>query len=541
MNTSMLEVAEAYAVGEAATVARVCVHDGQVRSFSDGVSRFLRQLGQDATDEYWAPVIRRLRRVRWELATTPLPSNHPAFSLSESATFVSRSLRACDRIYPAHADAGRSLSDRLTELAASEGNPLGLAITQLLSHPADHLGDVAAFAIRQLSPRPEAGLVKPPFATATAVVLRHSRHAGAVKDHLRAAGFPVTVLTASQLAQPNVYGRAVLVGAVAWYPSFAVTAPRALRIHVVQYGWIRDRTEDRSIFSGSESRPPALPPLELPPGTESGGTETGYDADEVLPPTDWSAIGARARPPEESALAQPELVSAYLLLLASDQAVFLEAEEGSRAYVVELGGEKELRQVSTRSIDPGTYLVIREGGEGDYIPAIADSLLGANAQELRAAQRRWKSRLQELIDCRGLDHVLGCLKEEGAVRATDMNVRRWASDASIRTQDYRDFHAIMRVVGLDGEAEQLWQKMALIDRAHLRAGQRVRALLESEILTADTRELERRGWMDYDVPEIEGEGALRVARVADRAPETVLVPTRTTRHAFPVDRDLWQG
>ena len=139
-----------------------------------------------------------------------------------------------------------------------------------------------------------------------------------------------------------------------------------------------------------------------------------------------------ARLKKESALARPEPVPAYLLLLASDQAVFLEAEEGSRAYVVALGGEKELRQVSTRSIEPGTYLVIREGGEGDYIPAIADSLLGANAQELRAAQRRWKIRLQELIDLHGLRHVLGCLKEAGAVRATDMNVRRWASDASPR-------------------------------------------------------------------------------------------------------------
>src|SRR5262249_49399759 len=163
--------------------------------------------------------------------------------------------------------------------------------------------------------------------------------------------------------------------ALAWYPSFVVTAPRALRIHVVQYEWIRDRTEDPSIFSGSESRRAALPPLEPPSPTESGETESEYDADEVLPPTDWSAISARARPREEGAVAQPEHVPAYLLLLASDQAVYLEAEEGSRAYVVALGGDKELRQVSTRSIDPGTYLVIREGGEGDYIPAIADSLL----------------------------------------------------------------------------------------------------------------------------------------------------------------------
>ena len=45
-----------------------------------------------------------------------------------------------------------------------------------------------------------------------------------------------------------------------------------------------------------------------------------------------------------------------------------------------------------------------------------------------------------------------------------------------------------------------------IDQAHRRAGQRVRALLNREIQKGDTRDLERRGWQDYDVEEIEGEG-----------------------------------
>jgi hypothetical protein len=99
----------------------------------------------------------------------------------------------------------------------------------------------------------------------------------------------------------------------------------------------------------------------------------------------------------------------------------------------------------------------------------------------------------------------------------------------------------MTVLGLNAEAQNIWGHMALIDKAHLKAGQRVRTLLEREILAADTRELEGKGWMDYDVAEIEGEGALRVARVEDRAPETVRVPARATRHPSPIERDLWQG
>jgi len=212
-----------------------------------------------------------------------------------------------------------------------------------------------------------------------------------------------------------------------------------------------------------------------------------------------------------------------------------------RHNVVALGAEKELRQIPTRSSEPGTYLVTREGGEGDYMPAIADWLLGRQAAALRAAQRQWKSLLQELVDRLGLRDVVRLLEDAGSPRATEVNARRLASDGSIRTQNYHDFHAIMSVIGLEAEAEDLWNQMALIDQAHLRAGQRVRALLEREILRADTHELERRGWMDYDVAEIEGEGALRVARVEARAPETVQVSGRTTRQPFPVERDLWQG
>lgn len=537
----MLQAVDVYAVANAATVTRVCVEDPQVRTFSDGVSLLVRRLGEDAADEYWAPVVRRLRRIRWELTTTPLPSNHVALGLAESSAFVARSLRACDRIFPAHATAATSISEELESLATTATDPLGRAIIELLSGAADEPEDGASSTMPQQDPQAVGAQPAAPFDAITAVILRQSRHVSAVEDSLAAAGFPVSVLTPPQLAQTTVYGRAAIVGALTWYPSHVLGAPRALRIDIVQYGWIRDEVPNPSIFAGSDERPAALPPIDRPPDTATGESHPGVHPNELLPPTDWSAISARSKPRDDAPPGRAELVQAHLLLLASDEAVYLEAEEGSRAYVVALGAEKELRQVPTRSIEPGTYLVTRKGGEGDYIPAIADSLLGGQAAALRSAQRSWKWLLQDLVATVGLRGVVRRLKEAGSARATDMNARRWASDASIRTQDFQDFYAIMSVIGLEAQAEDLWNQMALIDQAHLRAGQRVRALLEREILKADTRELERRGWMDYDVAEIEGEGALRVARVEARAPDTVSVSGRTTRQPFPVERDLWQG
>lgn len=265
------------------------------------------------------------------------------------------------------------------------------------------------------------------------------------------------------------------------------------------------------------------------------------ESKELVPVTDWSAIVSSTGAAAEHGGEREQTVDAYLLMLASDQAIYLEAEEGSRAYVVEIAEGKELHQVSTRSIQSGSYLVTRVGGEGDYIPDIADALLGDEAPRLRAEQLRWTGDLQTLITEIGLAAVCDRLKDAGSGRASPSNARRWASDSSIRTASFADFLAIMQVIGLEPEAESLWRDMDLIDQAHLRAGQRVRALLNREIRQGDTNELERRGWQDYDIAEIEGEGALRVARVEARAEDPVRIGPQKARRLIAVERDLWQG
>ena len=71
--------------------------------------------------------------------------------------------------------------------------------------------------------------------------------------------------------------------------------------------------------------------------------------------------------------------------------------------------------------------------------------------------------------------------------------------------------------------------MSTIFAAHLQAGNEVRKLLVEEIRKADSAALLQRGWSDYDVESIEGEGALRVARIAGRA-----LSSRTSREAGSV-------
>jgi hypothetical protein len=511
MTTGMREAAELYETAAALTVDRVCVEDAGLRSFSLGLQRFLGQLGADADDPYWKPVLARLRRARWELATVPLPLAHASLGLRDSAHFVAGCLRTCESVFPAHAEAAIELERALADISERESDPLGAAAAELCK----------VFG-------------------STVVILRDGRHAGAVEERFAAAP-NVTVRAPAELdASSRVYDRAVAIGPSSWFPRPVFAAPRAREIYVVQFDWLRDPPMDVAILphpeAGEQASWRGMPGYD---GARPGGGS--MPAGELLPVTDWVAIAAGTGARSGQDAGRPDTVNAYLFLLASEQAIYVEADERSRAYIVELGTSKELHMVPTRSILPGTYMVTRVGGDGDYIPAIADSLLGEDAGRLRREQERWTAGLQQLVASMGMQAVAARLRAEGSPRANSGNVRRWASGDSIRTENYEDFLAIMRVIGLGEEAARVWQDMDLIDQAHLRAGQRVRALLNREIMKADTGELQRQGWQDYDVEEIEGEGALRVARVEARDPDLVRVSARQTRQLLPVERDLWQG
>lgn len=510
MTASMQDTTALYDAAAGLDIDRVCVDDESLRAFSHAVQKLSSRLGDEAADSYWRPVLARLRRVRWELATVPLPFDHPAFGLEDSAAFLSDRLQDCARVFPSHAEAAERITAQLADLSGRNDDPLGDAVRSL------PLDGKSAF-----------------------VLLRDARHAAAVEGTL-AGPAGLAVLTPPQLADSAVHDAAAVIGPARWFPPHVFAAPRARRMYIAHFTWLRDDPLDPRIFAGS--RMGAAPRgSSLPAYGGRGAPGSMIDPSELLPVTDWAAIASGTGGSTDATDERPDTVEAYLMLLASEQAVYVEAEEGSRAYVVELGSSRELHMVPTRSIQPGTYIVNRVGGEGDYIPAIADSLLGEHAPRLRAAQRRWKEPLRELVETVGVRAMLSRLEAAGAERANRANLRRWLSAGSIRTEHYADFAALMNLAGLAEETAELWRDMEVIDKAHRRAGQRVRALLVKEILDGDTRQLEVRGWQDYDVEEIEGEGALRVARVEARYPDVLRVSSRQTRQLLPVERDLWQG
>lgn len=502
--TNLATVSELYDLAASWEGNRVLVEHPGVERFSATVGQLLASLGEDQHEDFWAGITRPLKRLRWVLATTPLAVNDPAHDVRGLADAVVPRLRQCTHTAPTLADCAAQLADLLEHLGACADDPLGDAVREISG--GSFAGDV--------------------------LLLADGRLADAVGE-----AFPDSrVLTAPQLLRTRT-ARAIAIGPSAWFPPAIVRAPRARQLTFTYFGWLRDRDPEADLLVGSPSRVRLA--ISEPPARDTSGVPLSAgpdsDADEWLPRIEWSAITRAARRNAGSGHGEP--VPAKLFVLVSGDGVYLDVKDGAQAYIAELEDEIKVRQVPVSSLREGTFLIVRTAGEGDYIRELADSLLGDRAAHLRSLQVGWKQKLAHELEMDGARAVCSRLTRLGAVRAREDNVRRWASPESIRPNDARDFAAICQLV--NEPADELWQAMGLIFTAHLRAGNEVRKLLVEEIRNADGADLLRRGWSDYDVESIEGEGALRVARIVGRAPDTSDVPRSRLHKPFEVSEDLW--
>jgi hypothetical protein len=504
--TSLSQVTTLHQLAETWEGDRILVEHPAVEEFSAGVGRLLVGLGDQQQEDFWAGMARPLKRLRWLIATTPLPVNHPANGVQSTVQAVAPRLRRTRQFAPALASEAEALADVLEQLAACDDDPLG-----------DAVRNAAAGS---------------PFGVVLLVV--DGRSVAAVAE---AFGDFYRVLTTPQLLRTKT-ARAVAIGPCSWFPPELIRAPRAERLSFAYFGWLRDRDPQTDLLVGSETSRSAL--RGAPPRSPSrivAGEPAQEEAAHWIPAIEWHAIAQAARSNVDEGHGEP--VPAQLLLLVSGDGVYLEAKEGAQAYVADLEDEISVRQERISSLREGMFLIVRTAGEGDYIRELADSLLGETAPHLRELQTRWKEKLNEKVDRIGARAVGRRLTELGATRASEENVRRWASADNIRTQDPADFAAICELVG--EPFEELWKAMSDIFAAHQQAGNEVRKLLVDEIRKADSAALLQLGWSDYDVEGIKGEGALRVARIAGRSTEVVSVPRGRLKKPFKVSENLWLG
>jgi len=347
-----------------------------------------------------------------------------------------------------------------------------------------------------------------------------------------------------QLRGGRCYERLIVVGPTTWFPEFVFSAPRATELHLVRYKWLWDQRRDAPAFAGSADAEGhrngwrRLPQLDEEP--ERPSDFPTIDPGEIAPRVDWAK--ASFGDPNSGHEADDDDVDATLFVLEDNSGVFLEDDDDALLTVIDLEQDQALavQRIRRGEIERGNFILLRTEGGGDYILEVADRLMGPKAIAIRACQNDWKRRMRLAVRDDGPEATCRALVERGALRANEANLRSWTNNRSIRPQSQEDFRAMMRLVGLDGESQEIWDKMGEVRRAHQTAGQRVRRLLIERVRTCDVEELERMGRMDFELPGEDG-GTLTAFRIVDIAPESTAVPSSRIGHPFELEGITWRG
>ena len=512
---SLVAASAVYEAAENCGVTRSVLTHAGFNTFAVGLSRLERNVGELGDDPYWRQVFQILRRLRFDLAATPLPFNHSAFRQEESRQTLSRLLVQCKALFPDRADDLNQLIGLADDLVTQSINPIGDTINGLL--------------VRSTP-------------VSTALLLRSTRYASLVRAelHNRNPDWTPSIISESHLSDNQVFDLMLVIGPARWYPASLLSAPRASRLDLIYFSWLWDQPSSAQLFRRSRlgrgflSRSPETTDQHDGPATPVEVVES----DDVVPRIFWRDLAERVGRDEPDS--DEEQAPAYMLLLAGGFATYVEASDDAFVYVVDpvAPPTQRIRKHGTETISEGMHVLVRREGGGDYVSAVADKLLGDAAQSLRKKQADWKQRLRTHVESAGIGRTVSELRKLGAARASTSNVRHWMGRHSLRTDDFADFSAVLRLVGLERVEREYWEAMGRLDSAHRSAGFFIRQLLLRQVIRADLEPLQAGGRMDF---QLEHGGTMTAFRVEQKSPEAILVPIGRLGKPFAVEPDLWQG
>jgi hypothetical protein len=485
-------------------------HEG-FRQFSCALRDFEYSLGESRGDDFWRPLLGRLRSYRFQLSAAPLPFNCPYLMSEKVLEDLDRNTLLTLQLYPEFMEPAISLISELRYLTYLPQNPL--------------LDKIASFGSGSIS---------------SALLIKEPRLKELIRQELHEKDLVYTLVTQHQMRELKFYDHLVVVGPDNWYDDFIFEAPRAPRIDIVAYSWFREKGRTPNVFvetsglSSGESGGP-LSSEESP----RAGLRL-VEADDILPKIDLTLvsgqISARSVSAEQDRLLA---VPARAILLAGDAVVFL--EPGGSVLVVDLEGDEHDRilRLNADLLEPGVFLLLRASGGGDLIIPLADRILGSHTIDLRKMQLHWKVKLREAVRKQGMAAVIHRLSELGGTRSNEVNVRNWMTEKTIKTRDFADFAAVMRFIGEASRTDQFWRAMEVINRAHRKAGNYLRRRLLRLVQNSDLGPLRADGMMSFELEEGEG-GSFVAYRVETIGKDLHEVSPQHLGQAFSLGDGFWQ-
>lgn len=512
------ETVKIYDCGRHCVVTIHSVGHDLFRRYCLSLRTLLTNLGEASGDDFWRGLLWRPKRFRFDVTAAPVAFGNRLLMGEQYLDEIAAAFSRLRSLFPTYVDPAQEVLQLLKELASSRDNPM-------LSYVLQHGGG-------ESNPRSRAD-------EKTAFLVKEPRLIPIVEDELRRTcpEFSFEVVSEGLLRKSHYYEQLFVFGPGRWFSEYVFSAPRATRIRIVHYDWIPPEWKAAKSFVGGRTTKAHRTTRRRLLPLEKEGLLSELEIDDLLERVDLGRLGDQLSGDASTPEDPDEEALAYLFEVEGRSGVFLDAEGSIIVVDLEEEGESRVDRIEVREIEIGMFLVLRERGGGDLIVPVADKILAEQASHSRDVQQEWKKRLRGYVESEGMAVTCEQLQTGGAIRASEPNVRNWMSDRSIKTEDRRDFNAIMHLVDLT--ADDTWEIMERIHRAHRKAGGVIRRFLLNAVRSSDLRELERLGRKEFKLLEGAG-GSMLVCRVVRLSRKLRRVALHQIGRHFALE-DKWRG
>lgn len=527
------------------------VYDQQMNQFSIALKKFQAMLYASEQIETWKNFTGSLKRYRYLISVSPLPPDDSVFAPSSILKNLSGFLKL-----------QQSGSDGSGQIIVAARNLLNL------------FEALSSESINKLYDRTRSLTDKDYPSDLTIVLLEHSL-VKPVKDYFNKE-LPhnsFEVISIHELKRITTFKKVILFGAPAWLEnkgySFLFSAPRSSTLDLISYSWVKNTVKNESAFDCAESDSKILneekSKIEFERDNHAEIQES-EDAYLSLPVPDISDLKKRliqsTWTPDDDDI--EESVHARIVILAGNNAVFVEAEKDSKSFVLNLNDEEYntningqdveeaaededddesgnmLGRYSNEDLQEGMFLLLRTGGGGDFIVPVADKILGSRKTACREMQKYWKDQLKSKMRQHGIVEVQKMIIRSGGTKVHVVTIKNWANERNIRPGTSQNFKALLHILGLGNEFNKYNENVEIILTAHRKAGRYIRRLLLEQIKKADMKTLIEEGVMRFNLLDIDTSASMTAYRIERILEEIHEIPYYKLGHPVDIGAESWQ-
>jgi len=482
--------------------------NSRLAGLNKAILNLFRSLGEQKGLSIWPEIIIKLKRIRFELATTPVPPRQ--IINAQLLSSLKALLSICQDSFPNNFDHLAHIIQILTELQEQENVLMDWVENQCI----------------------KSNTLK------TCLCLLQSKYVHPVEHMIQRRNTPhrinMEVTSPQGLKSFKFFDRIFFCGSINLFAEnqfrnveFVWRAPRAPRLYFLSYDWIRDNFEPKPTLDVEPNRIP-IKVIELKISETEMDEKNDYqgiDLDEVINAGDIDFSPVELILSESSAPnteTHDAICNSRLLSLEDGSFLYKEIESSSR--IVQFGNQTEIIKIENKKLETGMPLIVRTEGSGDSIAAVADMLFGENAGTIRSKQDEWKIAFRKKLFFYATAHdVSTILTRQGAPTANEINVRNWQRNDTIKPKRKEDFRAIMKFSGLETLTDMYWDNARKIDLMHKQAGKKISKLLLDKINDSTKGDLEKYGRIDVEIQGLAGK--VSVIRIESISPNICQVPS----------------